>query len=45
MTWARQLAPESQQAITDAYTSIGRDLGATVVPVGVVWQHFLRKRE
>jgi len=45
MTWARQLAPESQQAITDAYTSIGRDLGATVVPVGVVWQHFLRKRD
>src|SRR4029077_17130091 len=45
MTWARQHAPESQQAITDAYTNIGRDLGATVVPVGVAWQSFLRKHD
>jgi hypothetical protein len=43
MTWARRHAPESQQAITDAYTSIGRELGATVVPVGMAWQRFLRK--
>jgi hypothetical protein len=43
MTWARQHAPESQQSITDAYNGIGRALGATVVPVGVVWQSFLRK--
>jgi hypothetical protein len=43
MTWARQHAPESQQAITDAYTSIGRELGATVVPVGRAWQRFLGK--
>jgi hypothetical protein len=41
MTRARQNAPESQQAITDAYTSIGRELGATVVPVGLAWQRFL----
>src|SRR5262249_9189776 len=41
MTWARQHSPESQQAITDAYTSIGRELGATVVPVGMAWQRFL----
>lgn len=26
MTWARQHAPESQQGITDAYASIGREL-------------------
>ena len=45
MTWAQQHALESQQAITDAYTSIGRELGATVVPVGVAWQHFLRKHD
>jgi hypothetical protein len=32
MTWARRNAPESQQAITDAYTVIGRKLGAMVVP-------------
>jgi hypothetical protein len=45
MTWARQHAPESQQAITDAYTSVGRELGATVVPVGMAWQSFLRKHD
>lgn len=43
MTWARSHAPESQQAITDAYTSIGADLGAIVVPVGLAWQTFLAK--
>jgi hypothetical protein len=43
MTWARKHSPESQQAITEAYESIGREIGATVVPVGVVWQGFLRK--
>jgi hypothetical protein len=45
MTWARQSAPESQQAITDAYTAIGRELGATVVPVGKAWQRFLRAHD
>jgi hypothetical protein len=43
MTWAREHAPQSQQAITDAYTEIGRELGATVVPVGRAWQSFLGK--
>ncbi len=43
MTWARQNAPESQEVITDAYASIGRELGATVVPVGLAWQRFLGK--
>src|SRR5687768_10530683 len=28
MTWAQAHAPESQQSITDAYTGIGRELGA-----------------
>jgi hypothetical protein len=45
MTWARQNAPESQQAITDAYVGIGRGLGATVVPVGLAWQRFLGKHD
>jgi hypothetical protein len=45
MTWARQHALESQEAITDAYVSIGEELGATVVPVGVAWQRFLRKTD
>ena len=45
MTWARRHAPESQQAITDAYADIGRELGATVVPVGLAWQRFLREHD
>ena len=45
MTWARQNEPESQQAITDAYAGIGRELGATVVPVGLAWQTFLGKHD
>jgi hypothetical protein len=45
LTWGRLNAPESQQAITDAYTSIGRELGATVVPVGVAWERFLRDND
>ncbi len=43
MTWARRNAPESQQVISDAYASIGRELDATVVPVGLAWQRFLDK--
>jgi hypothetical protein len=43
LTWARAHAPESQQAITDAYTTIGRELGATIVPAGEAWRRFLAK--
>src|SRR5436305_1474803 len=43
LTWARRHAPESQEPITDAYAGIGRELGATVVPVGVAWQDMLRR--
>jgi len=45
MTWARRHAAESQNAITDAYNTIGRELSATVVPVGVVWQRFLQEHD
>lgn len=45
MTWAREHSPESQQAITDAYNSIGEEIGALVVPVGVVWEKYLAKHE
>ena len=34
MTWARRAEPQAQAAITGAYDQIGRELGATVVPVG-----------
>ena len=45
LTWARQHEPESQQAITDAYAGIGRELAATVVPVGLAWQRFLGRHD
>jgi hypothetical protein len=45
MTWARRHTPEAQQAITDAYTSLGDELGAIVVPVGIAWQNFLAKHD
>jgi len=41
MTWARQHTPEAQQIIADAYQTIGDELGAIVVPVGLAWQRFL----
>jgi hypothetical protein len=44
MTWARLNAPESERATADAYAGIGRELGATVVPVGLAWQRFLRQQ-
>ncbi|HXI89787.1 MAG TPA: SGNH/GDSL hydrolase family protein [Blastocatellia bacterium] len=43
LTWARQNAPETQKAITNAYMSIGEELGAVIVPVGIAWQNFIRK--
>ncbi len=45
MTWARQGAPESQKPITEAYTGIGRELGAMVVPVGAAWERFLGRHD
>lgn len=42
LTWARQNAPETQQAITDAYTAIGEELGAKIIPAGVAWRNFIR---
>jgi hypothetical protein len=45
MTWARQHTPEAQQAITDAYNTIGEELNAIVVPVGLAWQSFLAKHD
>ncbi|MBI3409198.1 MAG: hypothetical protein HY040_12700 [Planctomycetes bacterium] len=45
LTWARKHAPQTQQTITDAYLEIGRELGATIVPVGEVWQRFMRNHD
>jgi hypothetical protein len=44
MTWARQDAPaNAQQRIADAYSSIGKEIGAIVVPAGLAWRAFLAK--
>lgn len=41
MTWARADAPETQQAINQAYADCGQQVGATVVPAGMAWQRCL----
>jgi hypothetical protein len=45
LTWARRHAPETQRRITDAYASVGEELGATVIPVGVAWERFRKKHD
>jgi hypothetical protein len=41
LTWARRNAPEAQQGLTTAYATIAAEVGATLVPVGMVWERFL----
>ncbi len=43
LTWARQNSPKTQKAITNAYVTVGEELGAAIVPVGIAWQNFIRK--
>jgi hypothetical protein len=46
MTWARlNAAADAQQQIADAYTSIGKEVGAIVVPAGLAWRAFLAKHD
>jgi hypothetical protein len=45
LTWARRNAPETQHALTTAYAGIAAEVGATLVPVGMVWERFLGKHE
>lgn len=42
MTWARQNQPEKQQVITEAYETIGKEVGAIVVPAGRVWEAWIK---
>jgi hypothetical protein len=37
VTWANAAAPEQQAAITDAYDSIGAEIGAIIVRAGPAW--------
>jgi hypothetical protein len=43
LTWARSHMFERQDELSDAYLSIGRELGAVVAPVGVAWQTAFRQ--
>ena len=38
MTWSRKNAP--QEPLTKAYATIASELDATLVPAGLIWQHF-----
>ncbi len=44
MTWARRDDPSAQVQLADAYTAIGREVGAVVAPVGLAWRLALRER-
>jgi hypothetical protein len=44
LTWAREKVPETQQALTECYMSIGEELGAIVVPAGIAWERVLAKK-
>ena len=37
-TWAAKVSPDEQPKLTEAYETLGRELGATVVPVGEAWK-------
>jgi hypothetical protein len=41
LTWARLHTFERQDELSDAYTTIGRELGALIVSAGVAWQRAL----
>jgi hypothetical protein len=45
LTWAKRHAPETQDAITEAYTSIAKEIGADVIPAGVAWERFMKKHD
>jgi hypothetical protein len=45
LTWARRNAPETQIALTSAYAGSAAELGATLIPVGLVWERFLAQHD
>jgi hypothetical protein len=45
MTWARAHAPQTQANITDAYTSIAKEIGGTLIPAGLAWPKVLAEPE
>ncbi len=45
MTWARKNEPDNQSLLTDSHNKIGKELGASVVPVGTAWQKLVAKHD
>lgn len=45
MTWAHMSRPEMTELLDEAYTSIGRELDAQVVPVGLAFATTRKERE
>ena len=43
MIWARRDEKDRQAYITDAYTTLGTEIGAAVAPAGEVWHKILRE--
>jgi hypothetical protein len=43
LTWSRKHEPNNQKRITAAYTTIAKELGATLIPAGVAWQMFRKQ--
>jgi hypothetical protein len=37
MTWSREASPQDQDYLADAYSTIARETGSLVAPVGLVW--------
>ncbi|MEO6727037.1 MAG: SGNH/GDSL hydrolase family protein [Blastocatellia bacterium] len=44
LTWARQDAPQTQAALTNAYLSIAKELHAIIAPVGIAWESALNTK-
>ncbi|WP_080058398.1 SGNH/GDSL hydrolase family protein [Spirosoma aerolatum] len=42
VTWAAKATPDEQPKLTEAYQTIGKELGALVAPVGEAWKLALR---
>jgi hypothetical protein len=45
MTWARIHEPANQEILTNSYYEIGKELTATVVPVGSAWKKLLENHD
>lgn len=43
LTWARQNRPETQAALTEAYTKIAKELGAMIAAAGPAWQTAIKE--